>query len=137
MKDLFKNGLGDLARFYEVLQTTFGVDLYPGESLIILDEVQLFPEARSALKVLLEDGRYDFIETGSLAGIEKSSESGGILIPSEEDELEVSPLTFKEFLQAKGEARIIPFLESTLKKPSPLRSALPKISYEFRTYMLT
>ena len=63
--------------------------------------------------------------------------AGGILIPSEEDELEVFPLTFKEFLQAKGEARIIPFLESTLKKPSPLRSALPKISYEFRTYMPT
>ena len=137
VKDLFKNGLGDLDRFYEILQTSFGVDLYPGESLIILDEVQLFPEARSALKVLLEDGRYDFIETGSLAGIEKSSEEDEVLIPSEEDELEIFPLTFKEFLQAKGDKRIIPFLESALKKPSPLRSALPKIMYEFRTYMLT
>lgn len=134
-KDLFVNGLSDLDRFYEVLQATFEVDLHPGESLIILDEVQLFPQARSALKVLLEDGRYDFIETGSLAGIEKTS--GGILIPSEEDELEIFPLTFKEFLQARGNARIIPLLESTLKKPAPLRSALPKIMHEFRTYMLT
>ncbi len=135
MKDLFVNGLDNLDRFYELLQTSIGTTLYQGQSLIILDEVQLFPRARSALKTLLEDGRYDFIETGSLAGIDTTSND--ILIPSEEDELEILPLTFGEYLRAKGEERIIPLLTSTLKKPSPLRSALPKIMYEFRTYMLT
>ena len=75
VKELFVNNLRDLDTLYSALQFLYGVRLYPRESLIILDEVQLFPQARQALKTLLEDGRYDFLETGSLAGITKKSKN--------------------------------------------------------------
>lgn len=77
--------------------------LYSKESLIILDEIQLYPLARQALKILLEDGRYDYIETGSLAEIKKKTEKSEILILSEEYPLEMFPLDFKEFLWAMGD----------------------------------
>ena len=84
IKDLFVNSLMDLDYFFNILQMQFKTRLYPGDSLIILDEIQLFPLARQALKALLEDKRFDYIETGSLAGITKKSKKAEILIPSEE-----------------------------------------------------
>ena len=84
IKDLFVNGLMDLDYFFNVLQMQYKTILHPRESLIILDEIQLFPKARQALKTLLEDKRFDYIETGSLAGITKKSKKAEILIPSEE-----------------------------------------------------
>ena len=71
IKDLFVNGLRDLDTLFTQLQLEYRTPLYPRKSLIILDEIQLFPPARQALKTLLEDGRYDYLETGSLAGITK------------------------------------------------------------------
>ena len=74
----------------------------------MLDEIQLFPQARQALKTLLEDGRYDYLETGSLAGITKRSKD--ILIPSEEYTLEVQPLDFEEFLWASEDTFTMPLM---------------------------
>lgn len=81
-KGLFTESLEDLDNFFNVLQLTYKTKLYKKESLIILDEIQLYPLARQALKTLLEDGRYDYIETGLLATISKKAPE--ILIPSEE-----------------------------------------------------
>lgn len=75
IRDLFVNGLMDLDYFFNVIQMQYKTKLYPRESLIILDEIQLFPPARQALKTLLEDKRYDYIETGSLAGITKKAKN--------------------------------------------------------------
>lgn len=72
VKDLFENSLEDLDSFFMYLQALYGVKLYEGESLIILDEVQLFPRARAAIKFLVADGRYHYIETGSLVSIKEN-----------------------------------------------------------------
>ena len=103
IKDLFVNGLMDLDYFFNVIQMQYKIKLYTRESLIILDEIQLFPQARQALKTLLEDKRYDYIETGSLAGITKKSKKIEILIPSEEYSVDMYPLDFEEFLWANGD----------------------------------
>ena len=87
IRDLFIESLEDLDDLFEKLQVHYKTKLYRRESLIILDEIQLFPEARQALKTLLEDKRYDYIETGSLASIKKKSKK--ILIPAEEYSLDV------------------------------------------------
>lgn len=71
IKNLFENSLLDLDTFFNTLQIVYGIKLYRRQSLIILDEIQLFPLARQALKTLLEDGRYDYLETGSLASVAK------------------------------------------------------------------
>ena len=82
------------------LSSYYKTDLYERETLIIFDEVQLYPRARSAIKYLVADGRYDYIETGSLISIKKNVEN--ILIPSEERHLNMYPMDFEEFLWAKG-----------------------------------
>jgi predicted AAA+ superfamily ATPase len=101
IKDLFVNSLEDLDYLFNKLQIFYKTRLYVRESLIILDEIQLFPEARQALKTLLEDKRYDFVETGSLASITKKSKD--ILIPSEEYTIEVLPMDFEEFMWAMND----------------------------------
>ena len=116
VKDLFINSLRDLDHFFYTLQFYYGVRLFPRESLIIFDEIQLFPPARQALKTLLEDGRYDYLETGSLAGITKKSKD--ILIPSEEFVLEVLPFDFEEFLGATGNELAMPIIREAYTKKS-------------------
>ena len=98
--DLFLNYLNDLDLFFLYLSNFYGIKLYERESLIIFDEVQLFPRARSAIKYLVADGRYDYIETGSLMSIKKNVQD--ILIPSEERHIRMYPLDFEEFLWAMG-----------------------------------
>ena len=93
---LFTDSLRDLNTLFNTLQFEYNTRLYPRESLIILDEIQLFPPARQAIKTLLEDGRYDYVETGSLASITKKSKN--ILIPSEEYPVEVLPMDYEEYL---------------------------------------
>ncbi len=92
--------IANLDLFFARLQAETGVDLYERESVIIFDEVQLFPLARQAIKHLVKDGRYDYIETGSLISIKKSVER--ILIPSEERKIEVYPMDYEEFCLATG-----------------------------------
>ena len=92
--------IGDLDMFFLRLQAETGITLYNGESLVIFDEVQLFPKARQAIKHLVKDGRYHYLETGSLISIRKNVK--GILIPSEEMKIEVYPMDYEEFCEAVG-----------------------------------
>lgn len=92
--------IGNLDIFFLRIQAETGITLYKGESLIIFDEVQLFPAARQAIKHLVKDGRYHYMETGSLISIRKNVKD--ILIPSEEMKLQVYPLDYEEFCDAVG-----------------------------------
>lgn len=136
VKDLFVNGLMDLDNFFSTLEVVFKKKLYRGESLIILDEVQLFPEARQALKTLLADKRFHYIETGSLAGITQKCKKKNILIPSEEDELEMFPLDFEEFLWAIGDEFTMDAIRQHATKLTAFGQAqFRTIMNSFRTYM--
>ena len=117
---LFTDSLRDLDMLFNTLQFAYNTRLYRRESLIILDEIQLFPQARQALKTLLEDGRYDYLETGSLATITKKSKN--ILIPSEEYSLDVLPMDYEEYLWANGNDMIIPVLREHLSSLKPMGS---------------
>lgn len=134
VKDLFVNSLRDLDTLFNTLQFLYGVRLFPRESLIILDEIQLFPQARQALKTLLEDGRNDYLETGFLAGICKKSKD--ILIPSEEYTLEVQPFDFEEFLWATGNEMTMQLIRESYAKLKPMGSAHQKIMKLFREFMI-
>ena len=92
--------IGNLNMFFLRLQAETGVTLYEHESLIIFDEVQLFPKARQAIKHLVHDGRYSYLETGSLISIKKNVKD--ILIPSEEMRIQVTPMDYEEFCNATG-----------------------------------
>lgn len=96
--DVFLHDKRDLDLFFAKLAAYFGVVLYPRESLVIFDEVQQFPQARQMIKYLVADGRYDYLETGSLIRLKKNVQD--IVIPSEEDHIEMFPLDFEEFLWA-------------------------------------
>ena len=135
IRDLFVNSLLDLDYLYNVIQMQYGTKLYKRESLIILDEIQLYPLARQALKTLLADGRYDFVETGSLAGITKKSEKAEILIPSEEYAIEMFPLDFEEFLWAMGDEITMPILRSSYEKIKALGNLHKDVFRKFREYM--
>ena len=135
IRELFVNSLLDLDYLFNVIQLQYKTRLYPRESLVILDEIQLFPAARQALKTLLEDGRYDYIETGSLAGITKKTKKAEILVPSEEYPLEMFPLDFEEFLWALGDDISIPIMKEHLEKTKLLGSLHKEIFRKFREYM--
>jgi predicted AAA+ superfamily ATPase len=135
VKDLFLNDLDNMDTFFLKLSTYYGVQLFERESLIVLDEVQLFPRARSAVKYLVEDGRYDYIETGSLISIRKNVES--ILIPSEEDSINMYPMDFEEFLWASGNDNMMALIRSCFNNRTALGQALHrKVMDQFRLYML-
>lgn len=131
---LFTDSLRDLDTLFNTLQFEYNTRLYPRESLIILDEIQLFPPARQALKTLLEDGRYDYVETGSLATITKKSKD--ILIPSEEYPIDVLPMDFEEYLWANHNDMIIPVLREHIESLKPMGGMHQPIMKAFREYML-
>lgn len=137
IKDLFVNGLMDLDLFFLTLEKVYKTKLYKDESLIILDEIQLFPLARQALKTLLEDKRFHYIETGSLASIKKESKAQRILIPSEEEHIEMFPLSFEEFLWAiDNDNETIPLLKKHFETHKPFGQSLYReIMKKFRLYM--
>ena len=103
VRDSFRNNLDHLDTLFMDLSVYYGVRLYERDTLFIFDEVQLFPFARSAVKQLVADGRYDFMETGSLISIKKNVEN--ILIPSEEESVSMFPMDFEEFLWARTTRR--------------------------------
>lgn len=135
VKDIFIHDLSDMDTFFLKLSTLYNTRLYNRESLIILDEVQLFPRARSAIKYLVADGRYDYIETGSLISIKKNVEN--ILIPSEEDKLNMYPMDFEEFLWALGNETMYPLIKNCFEKKKPLGQALHRKAMDlFRQYLI-
>ena len=137
IKNLFVDSLEDLDYFYDQLMVSYNKVLYPGESLIILDEIQLYKPARQAIKTLLLDGRYDILETGSLASVVKSSdEDDDYLLPSEEDTIEVCPLSFSEFLKNDKQDTAIQLLYDCAKKNKPLQAAYKNIYRKFREYLI-
>ena len=133
--DLFENYLNDLDTLFLYLSNLYNTKLYERESLIILDEVQLCPRARSAIKYLVADGRYDYIETGSLMSIRKNVQD--ILIPSEEEHLKMYPLDFEEFLWALGNDMLMPMIRTCYEKKIPMGQALHRKAMDyFRQYMI-
>ena len=133
--DTFLNDSADLDLFFAKLAAFYSTVLYKRQSLLIFDEVQQFPRARQLIKYLVADGRYDFIETGSLIRLKKNVQD--IIIPSEEEHIEMFPLDFEEFLWALGDNATIPFVRQCFEKRLPLGQAVHrKIMNEFRQYVL-
>ena len=128
--------MSDLNYFFLQLQLQYKVDLTERKSIIIFDEVQLCPYARQAIKTLVKDGRYDYIETGSLISIKKNVKD--ILIPSEERKLQMHPMDFEEFLYANGMNEVV--IQALRKKFENLEtleeSMHNKMMDLFRKYLL-
>lgn len=134
VKDLFYD-LSDLNYFFLQLQLQYRKDLEERNSLIIFDEVQLFPLARQAIKALVKDGRYDYIETGSLISIKKNVKD--ILIPSEERKISMYPMDYEEFLWAQGDNSTMKLLRSIYESRKPVGEKMNrKLLRDFRLYML-
>ena len=133
--DLFENDSADLDLFFAKLSAFYGTRLHKRESLIVFDEVQQFPRARQLIKYLVADGRYDYLETGSLIRLKKNTEN--IIIPSEEEHIELFPLDFEEFLWALGDEATVPLIRRCFEARKPLGQALHrKIMNDFRQYVL-
>ena len=133
--DLFSYQSDDLDTFFGMLQALLNIRLFERNSVIIFDEVQLFPKAREMIKRLVADGRYDYIETGSLMSIKKNTEN--ILIPSEEHKIDMFPLDFEEFLWALGEDMLFDIVRQSFEAKSPLGDSVHRrIMGLFRQYMV-
>ncbi len=125
----------DLNFFFLKLQALSGVTLFERQSAIVFDEVQLFPRARQLIKYLVADGRYDYIETGSLLGIKHNVKD--ILIPSEEEKLILHPFDFEEFLWALGDEQLASFIRECFVKRKALGQALHRKAMDrLRLFML-
>lgn len=132
--DLFDD-VSDLNFLFLRLQFIFNVQLHERSSVIVFDEVQLQPKARQAIKHLVKDRRYDYIETGSLISVR--SKSRDILIPSEETKINLYPMDFEEFRWALGDDATIPLLRAAFEKKMSLGDAVHrKLMRDFRLYML-
>ncbi len=135
VKTYFRQYMNDLDTFYMLLSVDYGVRLHDRESIIIFDEVQMFPKAREAIKYLVADGRYDFMETGSLISIKENVKD--IVIPSEERHIKMYPLDFEEFCWALGEKPLVAYIKNCFEKKEPLeRSIHDKAMLLFKQYML-
>lgn len=135
IKDIFQRYLDNLDQFFELLSNYYGVKLYERETLFIFDEVQLFPRARSAIKYLVADGRYDYIETGSLISIKENTE--GILIPSEERAINLEPMDFEEFLWAMGEDSLLDLIREKYEAEEAIEELIHRRAMDlFRRYMI-
>lgn len=110
VRDIFENQRDDFDTFFMLLSAYYRKRLYERESLIIFDEVQRYPAARELVKYLVADGRYDYVETGSLISIKRNV--ANIVIPSEERKMDMGPLDFEEFCWAMGEE----LLAETIRK---------------------
>lgn len=135
VKEIFENDTNDLDLFFNKLSAYYRKQLYPRNSLIIFDEVQRYPEARQLIKYLVADGRYDYLETGSLISLRMNVEN--IVIPSEEEHVEMFPMDFEEFLWAMGDKTTVPFLRECFENLRPLGQAVHRrVMNDFRQYML-
>lgn len=134
VKELFED-ISDLDYLFLQLQLQYKVDLHERRSLIIFDEVQQCPLARQAIKALVADHRYDYVETGSLISIKRNVKD--ILIPSEERKISMYPMDHEEFLWAVGNTTTIPLLKKVFDSGKPVGTQIHrKLMRDFRLYML-
>ncbi len=135
IQDLFLHETANLDLFFAKLSAYYGTLLEPRQSVIIFDEVQQFPRARQLVKYLVADGRFDYIETGSLIRLKKNVQD--IIIPSEEEHLSMYPLDFEEFLWAMGDESTAPLIYQCFESRTALGQTLHrKIMNDFRQYLL-
>lgn len=135
IKENFIENMGDLNTFFRNLFMLKGRALKGKNCVLIFDEVQLFPQARQAIKYLVADGRFDYIETGSLISIKKNVKD--ILIPSEEYRVKMYPMDFEEYLWALGDEITIPTVKNSFEERKALGDTIHrKIMKTFRTYMV-
>jgi hypothetical protein len=133
IKGLFDD-LMDLNFLFLRLQAVYQVTLHQGESVLVFDEVQCCPRARQAIKHLVADERYHYIETGSLISIKQNTKD--IIIPSEEERIDMFPLDFEEFLWAIGDEVSFPLLRQFYERKMPLGPAHRSKEKDLRIYML-
>lgn len=134
LKAVFDNYLNETDTFLLYLQSVTNIRLFERESLIVFDEVQKYPLARQAIKHLVADGRYDYIETGSLVSINENTQD--ILLPSEERSLMMYPMDFEEFLWAIGDDMTMPFIRQCFEKKMPMGPMHRKTINLFRQYLI-
>lgn len=133
--NLFEDYLNDLDSLFMYLSTYYKTKLYVGKTAFIFDEVQMFPRARGAIKYLVADGRYDYIETGSLMSIKKNVKD--IIIPSEESHINMYPMDFEEFLWALEDESLIPFIKDHFEQKKPMGQLMHRKAMDyFRQYMI-
>lgn len=133
--ELFDNYLDNLDYLFTYLSEYYGVKLYERETLFIFDEIQFCPRARGAIKHLVADGRYDYIETGSLISIKKNVKD--ILIPSEEEIIKMNPMDFEEFLWAMGNETFMNFIKDCFYAKKELGQALHRKAMDyFKEYLI-
>ncbi|MCM1170361.1 MAG: AAA family ATPase [Bacteroides sp.] len=131
----FHHHLADLDTFFMILSSEYRTRLEPRKSLIVFDEVQKFPKAREAVKYLVKDGRYDYLETGSLISIRENVQD--ISIPSEEETLQMYPMDFEEFCWAMGESPMIDYIRQCFSTEIPLGAGMhKKAMLLFRQYLI-
>ena len=135
VKNLFQHYLTDLDTLFMYLSSYYNVTLYEHESLIIFDEIQMFPRARAALKYLVLDGRYDYLETGSLMSIKKNVKD--IVIPSEERHIKMYPMDFEEFLWALGNDNIMEIIRKHFNDRKEMGQIMHRKAMDyFRQYLI-
>ena len=135
VKQYFEDYRTDFDSLFLYLSVFYNVKLYEHETLIVFDEVQMYPQARGLIKYLVADGRYDYIETGSLLSIKQNIKD--IVIPSEEESLELEPLDFEEFLWGMDEKGLAGLIRMSFNKMKPLPDALHRRALSLmREYML-
>lgn len=134
VKSWFDDYLEDVDILLENLQLHYKKRLTPRRSLIIFDEVQKCPRAREAVKALVEDGRFDYLETGSLISIKANVDN--ILIPSEEDSIEMFPMDFEEWLWAMGNEMLWPAIQQRFANGKPMGDFHREAMRYFREYMI-
>lgn len=132
--EIFDKYLRNLDVFFSYLALYYNVTLYPRDTVIVFDEVQLYPKARAAIKYLVKDGRYDYIETGSLVSINRNVKD--IVIPSEEHRINMYSMDFEEFLWAVGDEQLMPFIRMCFEKKQKLGPLHRKAMSHFRHYMI-
>lgn len=127
--------LNNLDVFFQTIMLEYNTRLFERESLIIFDEIQKFPKAREAVKYLVADGRYDYIETGSLISIRENVDN--ITIPSEERKIKMFPVDFEEFMLYMNEELLLEYIKKCLKMKQPLDQKMhQKAMHIFKEYML-
>lgn len=131
----FSEYLNDLDTFFMMLSAYYRISLKPRKSLIVFDEVQMFPQARAAIKYLVADGRFDYIETGSLISVKENIKD--IVIPSEERSISMYPMDFEEFAWALGEDLLVEYIRKCFEEKTELdRGMHNKAMLLFKQYML-